>query len=298
MKISVLLFITTLLFNSSFAQMNLPEQEISIYEFGEPIEDFETNFENLFNNWTAEHITNADDFQLLRYAFVETLRDEKAYQVYRNYFSGRKAVFSSTRGSSGGYTDSTGQLIEYSELHIEPGYRGQEKIDFSRLPDPLQKALSKEFIQKLEDEKSRPLNIDSLDLNFYGYSFSKTDTTVDRGKFKPFTGYGITHSYYSQEVYTTGELSQNYINVEIKKKKRITDLDVQEIRDLIIEREKTRKISFQVRFNDQVSMGDKVYVVIFRYKNELFSNYVICDAESKKVVMDYLFKSIKVSGLG
>ncbi|MDN3668271.1 hypothetical protein QWY93_02875 [Echinicola jeungdonensis] len=295
MKTFFLVFISFLLFNSAFAQMNVPEKEVPIYEFGKPVEDFETNFENLFHNWTTENVTNADDFQLLKYELVETINDEKAYQVYRNYFSGRKAVFSSTSGSSGGHIDSTGQLVEYSELYIEPGYRGHEIIDYSRLPDKLQKALNKEFIQELEEVKSKPLSIDSLDLNYYSYSFSKTDTVVDNDKFNDFNTVGIIHSHYGQEVYTTGKLSQNFMDVKIKKRKRITDLDVEEIRDLILEEEKTRRIGYQVRFNEKVSMGDKVYVVIFRYKNNLFSNYVICDSESKKVVMDYLFKSIEVT---
>lgn len=93
---------------------------------------------------------------------------------------------------------------------------------------------------------------------------------------------------------STYSISKNYINIEIKGEKRMESLNLNEKRDLILEQILIRRINTQLIFNERVHIGDKVYLVDFKYEGELFTNYVICSAENKKVVMDYFFKSIRL----
>lgn len=55
-----------------------------------------------------------------------------------------------------------------------------------------------------------------------------------------------------------------------------------------------QRINRQLSFNEKVSIGDRVYVVGFKYNEELFSNYIVCSAENKNVVLDYFFKDIQL----
>ncbi|MBN2662011.1 MAG: hypothetical protein JXR68_00055, partial [Bacteroidales bacterium] len=65
---------------------------VSIYEYGDSLISCETNFENLFKNWMPRNVTNAREYKLLEYKFVETIADTVRYNYYRNYFSGGEAV--------------------------------------------------------------------------------------------------------------------------------------------------------------------------------------------------------------
>lgn len=69
-----------LLFNVQSQAVATLEQEIdtsivTIYEYGQPIDSCECNFENLFRNWTSQFVTNAVDIKLISYEFVEQLND-------------------------------------------------------------------------------------------------------------------------------------------------------------------------------------------------------------------------------
>jgi hypothetical protein len=57
---------------------------VPIYEYGAPLTSCETNFENLFKNWTPANVTNAHEFELLDFSFVENLSDTARYNYYRN----------------------------------------------------------------------------------------------------------------------------------------------------------------------------------------------------------------------
>jgi len=97
---------------------------MSIYELGDSIVNYETNFENLIDNWTTVNVTNAYEFKAFRYAFVETLTDSTRCNYYRNFFSGVEALSASTSGNSGvenGY--------EYRRFYIRPGYAHRDFYD-------------------------------------------------------------------------------------------------------------------------------------------------------------------------
>lgn len=49
----------------------------------------------------------------------------------------------------------------------------------------------------------------------------------------------------------------------------------------------------QKGFNDAVHIGDKVYVIPTEFGGYQFKIFVICNPVTKKVVMDYFFKSIR-----
>lgn len=69
------------------------EELVSIYEYGENITSYETNFKNLLNNWKTENITNANEYEFVNISFVESISDSIRYIYYRNYFSGGGSLF-------------------------------------------------------------------------------------------------------------------------------------------------------------------------------------------------------------
>ncbi len=77
------------------------EELVSIYEYGENITSYETNFKNLLNNWKTENITNANEYEFVNISFVESISDSIRYIYYRNYFSGGEPVYSSIKSNRG-----------------------------------------------------------------------------------------------------------------------------------------------------------------------------------------------------
>ena len=65
---------------------------VPIYEYGTPLKSCETNFENLFKNWNPVNVTNAHEYELLDFKFIETIADTIRYNYYRNYFSSGDAI--------------------------------------------------------------------------------------------------------------------------------------------------------------------------------------------------------------
>lgn len=58
------------------------QMTVSIYEVGDSIVDYDTNFRNLFHNWTGKYLANASDYKLLNYTFLETIADSSTLDFY------------------------------------------------------------------------------------------------------------------------------------------------------------------------------------------------------------------------
>jgi hypothetical protein len=99
---NVAIFLTGTVFFSVMFVINGKCQEVSsnIYEYGEPLTSCESNFRNLFNNWDKKNITNAEDYRLLNYSFVETITDTCIIDLYAKLFTDNNCPVGSTGGSS------------------------------------------------------------------------------------------------------------------------------------------------------------------------------------------------------
>jgi len=90
-------------------QIAFEKEVITLYEYGQPIDSCECNFENLFRNWTTQFITNANDTKLMSYEFVELL-DESNLEYYINWFTHPNALITTNYG----YTITENSLSEDS----------------------------------------------------------------------------------------------------------------------------------------------------------------------------------------
>ena len=262
------------------------QERPSIYELGNPIVNCETNFKNLFKNWTNQHIKNAESYDLLKYSLVETITDSNRFNYYRNYFSGIEPVGSSIRARSGG--SSNGE--RFHEFYIEPSYIYTEVFDQRGLPAEARKLFTDEFKAKAIEILTREINIDTMNLKHYSYEKIKIDTT--RGP--DFKVTGTQKNFMGSKVTSPDSISKNYIDVFVTRKKSMEDFKICEKRILILEDFLIQRIRRQTYFNELVNIGDKVYVIDFEYNNRRFSSYVICSAENNKVVLDYFFLSVQL----
>ncbi|MFD0988705.1 hypothetical protein ACFQ1R_01235 [Mariniflexile jejuense] len=60
---------------------NFKLDKITIYEYGSPLKSCESNFINLFANW-SKWIINHNDTEFLSYEYIETIEDEKSKEYY------------------------------------------------------------------------------------------------------------------------------------------------------------------------------------------------------------------------
>lgn len=262
------------------------QKKMSIYELGDSIVNYETNFENLIDNWTTVNVTNAYEFKAFRYAFVETLTDSARYNYYRNFFSGVEVLSASTSGNSG-----VENGHEYRRFYIRPGYAHGDFYDTRGLTEKQKTILSDDFIQKGKELLTRYLNVDKMNLKHYSYENHKADT-IWRASDHSISS--IRFSSNSSNIASPDSISANYIDISILGKKTTEQLDTTELRRLILEEILIQRTMTQLYFNREVHLGDKVYAVRFEYLGKLYTNYVICSSKTKKVVFDFLFKSIQV----
>lgn len=261
------------------------EEPVSIYECGENITSYETNFKNLLNNWKTENITNANEYEFVNISFVESISDSIRYIYYRNYFSGGEPVYSSIKSNRGtGFNGS--KIYEY---YVVPGYIHQEIYDRRLLPDKTKEILSKEFMQQAQKLLELEINIDTLSLIYYSGKISKIDTIKSGSDF--FDDF-VQKSYLEYNLASTDSISNDYIDFSITRKKNPENINVQKRKSLILEDLLIERISKQVSFNKQVHINDKVYSIKFAYLGNTYTSYVICSSSSKKVVIDCFFKNI------
>lgn len=281
-KLTVIcIFITQVLFLQA-------QTRVSIYELGDSITDFNTNFENLVANWTSDNITNANSYELVNYSCIDTISDSTSFNYYRNYFSGIEPIFSSTSGRS--HTNTNGEKV--SDFFIKPGFIHNEIFDQRGLPQPVRELFTEEFKLKAKNILTRDFNIDTTSLYRYYYEENTIDTMITLGRH--FNGYGIEKRGVILNTVSPDSISENYIDVIIKRVKSFDELTSNEKRSLLLEQLLTERTSKQLMFNRDIKIGDKVFAIDFKYKDKAYRNVLICNAENKKVILDYFFSAIRL----
>lgn len=310
-----------LIFSNIFfcvGQQSPPYKSISIYEIGDTVTNCDINMKNLLRNWVPEKIANANEYEFLKWSFVETISDSSRYVYYRNYFSTDEPVYSSKKGKSGS-SHSENKYYEYDSLWVYPGFLHSEFYDPRGLPDKIREIFSEDFRMKAIDIASKELNIDTMQLLYYSYRTIDTvwntvwttnkEDTIKRTKSR-IAGAGqsvsvgggvivsvdatkaISWSKTFIDIWSPDSLSQNYIDVYITHKKSPDDLSIEETRELTLEDLLFQRIILQMQFNEQVKIGDKVFLIKFKHKEKLYNNLIICSSKTNKVVWDYVFKNI------
>lgn len=95
------------------------QDEVSIYEYGEPLSTCESNFENLFRNWDT-WITNHEEIKPISYHYVETLKDNSRIAYYTDLLYSWTATEISLSGNNSIYLN--GEMETYTnEFHVRPG---------------------------------------------------------------------------------------------------------------------------------------------------------------------------------
>lgn len=270
---------------------------VPIYEYGAPLTSCETNFENLFKNWTTEHVTNAREFQLLNFSLVETLTDTVRYNYYRNYFSGSAigSSASSSMSSSSKMKNLNGttyeEKTEISERFVRPTYYYSELFDPRGYTTEAKKILSEEFKHKVQMLLLGEMNIDTMNLIHTAGEIFRIDTIKTNSEFSGDL-VGTLHAVY--DFASTDSISKRLFELLLKGKINYEKLSIQEKRALLLEEILAFRISCQSKFNKLVHFGDKVYVVNLRYYGTIYPIYMICNPDTKKVVMDTFFYNITI----
>ncbi len=269
---------------------------VNLYEYGLPLSSCETNFKNLFNNWHSGNITNANEYKLLDFSYVETIMDTIRYNYYRNYFSGGEPVGSSKSSNSSisYHTPISGKdtrVKENYELFVRPGFIYSEFYDQRALPAEARKILTKEVAQQAQELLEREINIDTLALIHCSGEAYRIDTIRSVPDF--FWSVEVRKGHLTYQLASTDSLSKNVLDYFLQRK-NMDNLTLEEKKALILEELLITRITVQVSFNEKIHFGDKVYLVRFRYGGAIYPVYVICNSESKKVVWDNFFMDIPV----
>jgi hypothetical protein len=309
--LSVLFFIVNV---SAYSQTKIDSishsllgNRVSIYEYGDSLISCETNFENLFNNWNTRNVTNAREYKLFEFKFVETIADTVRYNYYRNYFSGGEALCSRIAS----FHSSTSKLkkningkpyneeTEISERFVQPTYIHSELFDQRGLPEKSRKIFTEEFNCQAQELLTCEINIDTMDIKYISGNIIRIDTT--RSGSDPFSkSVEYIHQYY--KLASTDSISKDYIDISLKNlmgdsspsENSFDELSMKRKRALILEELLIERITQQVSFNKLIQFGDKVYVVRFMYNGAMHSVYVICNPDTKKVVVDYFFNGVTI----
>jgi hypothetical protein len=214
---------------------------VSIYEVGDSIVDYDTNFKNLFHNWTVDYIENAPDYKLQSYTFIETISDSSVFNYYCRYFTSQRMILSSIKFKSHSTKDGKSE----SKFAIEPHFFNSDVL-FSSKNARVNKILEdRVFFNEV--------------LRCYSDDFD-----VENAKLIPMKNFQSTDS-----------------------------LNDNDFKLYMLECIKTERTFGVLNFRRYTKIGDKVYAILFRYNGKLFTDYVICDSDSKKVISDSFFKQIQ-----
>lgn len=273
-KISIYIFFSFFYFLS----WNCNGQKyVSIYDMGDSIVSCETNFANLFYNWNSNIVKNAEEYRLLSYSFVETITDSLRYLHYRNYFSGEDAF-------GAAYSVQTKENAE----GFERFYKMRLKFPYPEIYDTrgcterTKKILSDDIKSKAQSILSQKINVDTMEFKYYEYEHYRVDSSLN----------DVSRRHVKRKIAYTDSLSQNYIDYCIIGKDGVENLNITEAKELFLESLYLGKIKDQLFFNENVNIGDKVYVIKFMYNHKVYENYVICNPERKKVILDYFFSKV------
>jgi len=261
-------------------------QRSSLYEIGDSITSYETNFKNLFENWNMPAIINAADYKLKDYKFEEQILDSLTFNKYRNFFTSNEVLSNSVRRST--KIDSKGNRTD--SIYIYPGYLYEDMLNSIKNQGISDKNFEKKVLKVIE----REMNIDTVNLLHHTSDKNEINTEkyVQWGTW--FNSISNNSSRRFLNVYSIDSLSQNYIAVHIKNSKSFNDLSVEEKQNFTLEYLLINRLTTQVKFTEQVSLGDRVYSIEFAYKGEPYKLFVICDASTKKVIFDPFFNVIQL----
>ena len=252
-------------------------KDVSIYEYGDSLTSCETNFENLMRNWNNGPITNKDQYKFGDYYFFETISDSATYKYYRNYFSGLDVVVHTF--STSGSISYNGKEWETSHDYYLNPYK-QEWILLNKMPLETKIKILKLFNTELE------LNADTSKIKTV---FRETNKTIEEIQ-------DCNYSYSDESeieiwAYSDSETKETIDSVFLNNLS-FDDLDIQTQEEMRIKLFSRTRIEMQKHFNEKVHIGDKVYVVPFIFGLIEFKIVVICNPQSKKVVMDSFFKNV------
>lgn len=277
-----LIIVNLIAFLSSYSQKSdsLIIHYRSIFEYGDSIKDCQTNFKNLINNWQSAFITNANEFEFIKCTFIEEITDSSRYNFYRNYFSSNQSI-GATYGRVTS-TDSKG-MTSYTQL-IRPRLKYQQIYDPRILHDSMQIIYSSDFCEKAKRLLDQEFSIDTIKLNYYTFS---QDSIYADDKHS-----GHQSKYW--DFYSPDSLTQDYFDVAINHTKTLLSLDLENAQKIILQDLLIQRILEQIYFTDQVSLNDKVFKIVFKYNNHQFSTYIICSAQTNKVVLGSIFDGLRI----
>lgn len=253
-------------------------KDVSIYEYGDSLTSCETNFENLMRNWNNGPITNKDQYKFGDYYFFETISDSATYKYYRNYFSGLDVVVHTF--STSGSISYNGKEWETSHDYYLNPYKQEWILLNKKMPLETKIKILKLFNTELE------LNADTSKIKTV---FRETNKTIEEIQ-------DCNYSYSDESeieiwAYSDSETKETIDSVFLNNLS-FDDLDIQTQEEMRIKLFSRTRIEMQKHFNEKVHIGDKVYVVPFIFGLIEFKIVVICNPQSKKVVMDSFFKGI------
>lgn len=99
-KVQILVFLIFYIVINAFGADSKKKVQMSFYEVGDSIVDYDTNFKNLFHNWTADNLTNAPDYKLLNYTYLETITDSTILDFYGIFMTTRANMIGLSSKSS------------------------------------------------------------------------------------------------------------------------------------------------------------------------------------------------------
>ena len=257
------------------------DKMVSIYEYGDRLTFCETNFENLFRNWHNGYITNANEYSFDNYSFVETISDSARYRYYCNYFSGLEVVnnYYSSFASSSSYKGK--QMKTRQEYFITPFKYKWFLLE--RFPI--------EAVVKMLKLYNTEINLDTIKLKTV---FQEKIQTIEKQQ----DGDSSYHSH--SRIRKSGiwaysdSVTKKCIDSMLIHQLPLDDLSIQSQGAILTEQALLMRVGMQERFNEEVHLGDRVYLVPFQFGGYQFKVFVICNPVSKKVVMDYFFKNIRL----
>lgn len=214
--------------------------QVSFYEIGDSIVNYDTSFKNLFHNWTTDKLTNAADYKLLNYTFLETINDSTVLDLYVRLMTSNKMFGLSSKKSES--TSMNG--VTENKYTVEPNLFSVDSLF----------TVKNQRLRKLYEDRKFLLEILRITSDDFCMSEVKSGQVVI--------------------------------------KKSPESMNDEEYKAYIVEGSKAERAMAQLYFQKLVNIGDAVYVVNFRYKGKLYSDYVVCDAKTKKVKVDGYFKGV------
>lgn len=140
------------------------QRTVSIYEVGDSITEYDTNFKNLFHNWTSKNLTNASDYKLLNYTFLEAVTDSSILDFYcRVLTSNSKWV-----GLGSAHSDKTTNGISEIKYVVEPTQSNLDSL--YTVKDPRLRKLyeDRSFVQEIKRLYSEDFNMSEVKLGKVG----------------------------------------------------------------------------------------------------------------------------------